>query len=269
MSSKLNRKHWLAKDLLHWWATPDSPGVWRDHATDEIRPLVLESGSSPLVPTEHGNNAIDFSTGASEFTDDNGSPRLGINPTFTVGFWAKYGAVANNPTLLSFIEISVTLLDFSITPNDDETSNGNFAVGWNGGLVAADPGPRFNEWHHYVFVTQDNGDFHEIFMDGRFLASASLGTNARIAGGPSAINIGHKEGGNNYNGECKDITVHGYAMSNQEVWRWYQPQDRWGLYAPQRIHVPLIPDDDIVVPDAPVAPTPYLPRPRHIGFIYG
>jgi len=246
--AKLNRTHWLAKDLTHWYPSPDNAGLWLDRSLFDRGPINLDSGTSPLVPTIHGNNAIDFTSGLSEFT----STSLGILPglaLWSMGFWAKgssYGESAFGLTIYQVGGSSSQLV--GIYPFDNDVGNGvrYFHMG-AGAIINQNSGAAsLNEWHWYFVTQRGSGSTDvEAYVDGISVGVGDpLGFN-NLDSAMDEIGIGHWRGGQNANFEMKDVTIYSRSFTSEEIWQWYT-NERWGLYLPRTINFGETPERDVV-----------------------
>lgn len=234
---KLNSNHWLAKNLQYWYPSPDSAGHWRDHSIYNRGALTRESGTSPMVPTIHGNNAIDFSTGVSEFAETDIANSLPGSSHFTIGFWAKSDVYFGNAqaaiALAGGTSASTLLL---IYPFDAVDGQG-VRVFWNGGnrINQNTGGASVDEWHHFVFTVSSAAGI-DMYVD-----AVSVGSSAALslASNLDSIDIGHWIGGQNYTRLLKDITIHDRRLTSAEVAAWYKPENRWALYAPRTQYIPI------------------------------
>lgn len=246
---QLNRSHWLAKDLRNWWhldGSDSSGGNWVDYAHTPTPDFQADQNYSVVRASGNAIRARDSNVGwygectaSPEWTETNSKDDLYQSP-FTLGFWCKYSS-SESGAAFCFRWGSNTALTCVVYPYDTYTGNGA-RVYWETTsspidfIKSDDKYTTFDEWHHYVFTSRSFTD-HELYIDGRSVDSSTRSEYLNF-GTTESIEIAHVLGGQNFGGYLSNITLHKRGMSSAEVAQWYQPANRWGLYAPQTQTMP-------------------------------
>jgi epidermal growth factor receptor substrate 15 len=234
---KLNVGHPLATGLSHWYPQAEEDAVWFDYGPARRGQLTLDAGTSARVTTSHGNYAIDFDNGLSEFT----TLAVGDLPnsnTFTVAFWARGTVYENSHIAVSLYNSGGSSSNLLAIYPFAQSGGDGVQVFWNGNnRIDQDTGAvSLNELHFYVFTSRSATD-HEMYVDAVSVGSSS--TSLSLVSNTDRIGLGHWNGGQNFDrGIMKDVSIHARGMNSEEVSDWYFNQ-RWALYAPRTQLIPV------------------------------
>ncbi len=219
----------ITSNLQGWWRFEEGAGTV---ATDSISThntatLINAPG---WVAGKFGGNAINFSSGTTQYASVGNPSAIDITGSLTVAIWVKIATFPTGGNGYQFIAKDKNTgrsytLDWNSATNNPPTTYGGFRFYINGGATAGNVisdssfTPGTGVWYHVAGVYDASAQTCKIYINGSS-GGSTTGADASINSTASNLLIGRREYPGyeeNFDGQMNDARIYNRALSAADV----------------------------------------------------